>query len=173
MSFSSYLYKETQGAHREVDSHPFIRQINKCDRAYKLYFDLNKLCINEIQKCYDINIIDKDLYRDIHNYSEYVDLILECQDFQKLLENCKKHPIEHAYMFYLGLLFGGQMFNVKTDEDVFFVTFLNKSKLISKVKYFLDMQVKENEYSTFIHNVNNSYKLISNIFTYFDSLRFK
>jgi heme oxygenase len=170
MSFTRSLYKETQNAHREVDSHPFIRKINKCDKAYKLYFDLNKLCINEIQKCYDINKIDKELYRDIHNYSDYVDVILKCQDVQKLLENCKNNPIEHAYMFYLGLLFGGQMFNVKTDEDILFVTFLNKSNLISKVKCFLDKQVKENEYNTFIYNVNNSYKLIANIFTYFDSL---
>lgn len=173
MSFSRYLYKETQKAHREVDSHPFVREINKCDKAYKLYFDFNKLCINEIQKYYDIGTIDKDLYREIHNYSEYVDVILECDDFQKLLKNCKSQPIEHAYMFYLGLLFGGQMFNVKTDEDIFFVSFSNKTKLITKVKYFLDMQVKENEYNTFINNVNNSYKLIANIFTYFNSLRFE
>lgn len=170
MSFSRSLYLQTKDAHRVVDSHPFIKNINKCDKAYKLYFDLNKLCINEIQKHYDITTIDKELYRDIYHFSEYIDVILECKKVQQLLENCKKHPLEHAYMFYLGLLFGGQMFNVKNDDDLFFVTFLNRTNLISKFKSFLDLHVNENEYITFICNVNSSYNLISDIFTNFNKL---
>lgn len=166
MSFTDKLHNETKASHTIVDKHPFVSLIRKDKRAGKMYIDFNKMCIQTIQSVLKLNDnqLLVELYRDIEgDIEEYVDV----PALNELLNHCKKYPLESAYQFYLGLLFGGNMLKRMLPEAHDFLTYDNPKELIHKFKKYLCDNVTILEQEIFINNVNTAYKLIKQLFDEF------
>ena len=158
-SFTDRLYLETKEAHTNVDKHPFVSLIRKDKVAGEMYVNFNKICINEIQnvlKLSEENLVKK-LYRDIDLQEMYIS-----KTMLKLLTHCKTYPLESAYQFYLGLLFGGNMLKRMLPEHTSFLTYENNKELITEFKNYLNTNVKDHD--LFILRVNECYILIKQLF---------
>jgi hypothetical protein len=68
-------------------------------------------------------------------------------------------------MFILGLLFGGKLLSKYLPDHIEFLKYDNSKELISEFKDYLDNNVTNDD--QFINIVNESYKLISEIFDEF------
>lgn len=170
MTFTDQLYKQTKDSHQIVDKHPFVNLIktNKC--VSNLYINFNKICISIIQETLDESkqydsfcLIYKKLYREkLYN----TDDIHISKNLSKLLLRCEEYPLEHAYMFYLGLLYGGNMLSKSLKNNGLnidnFLTFKNPTELIKEFKEYLNANV--NDQTNFIKIVNESYNIISLVF---------
>lgn len=166
MLFTDKLYLETKESHKAVDKHPFVSLIRKNKLAGEMYINFNKICIGEIQKV--LTLRDQrlllELYRDIDIPDIYITNTLN-----ELLTHCKKYPLESAYQFYLGLLFGGNMLKKMLPEAYDFLTYDNSKDLIHKFKTYLCNNVSLSEENEFIENVNKAYELIKKLFDEFYS----
>lgn len=165
MSFTDRLYTETKESHKVVDKHPFVSLIRKDKLAGDMYVNFNKLCIHEIQQILDLqdNVLQKQLYRNIDLPDIYI-----TSTYAKLLKHCKQYPVESAYQFYLGLLFGGNMLKRMLPEHHEFLTYENSKELITEFKTYLCKHVsKVEQQEQFIQNVNKSYELIKKLFDEF------
>lgn len=160
-SFTDKLYESTKDAHTSVDKHPFVSLIRKNKRAGEMYIDFNKICIHEIQKV----LYFEKLYRDIQD-THYT--IQTTPTLQKLLDHCKRHPLESAYQLYLGLLFGGNMLKRMLPDHSEFLTYDDPKELIKDFKAYL-CTVPEIEQDAFIANVNACYVIIHQLFDEFYS----
>lgn len=168
MSFTERLSSETQESHSRVDQHPFARSIALNREAGRLYVNFNKVCIDAVQQVLSRHYkqdIFKKLYRNTREYE--VETTEENKDLLVLVERCKKFPLEHAYMFYLGLLFGGSMLKrMLKDEDQAFFEYANRKELITEFKHFLDEYITDiQRQKQFIEQVNVSYSKIHDIFS--------
>jgi hypothetical protein len=171
MLFREKLYECTKESHKVVDRHNFVNLIRTNKEAGELYINMNKICISYIQKEIQKRLEDPDsefesfrvlfgkLYKDI-NINFYVS-----PKMHLLLNSCKKYPLEHAYMFILGLLFGGKLLSKYLPNHIEFLKYDNSKELISEFKDYLDNNVTNHD--QFINIVNDSYKLISEIFDEF------
>ncbi len=164
MSFTDILYLETKDSHTNVDKHPFVSMIRKNKLAGELYINFNKICIHEIQKVLDLK--DKQLLHNLYRNFDVPDIYIT-PTLQELLTHCKSCPLESAYQFYLGLLFGGNMLKRMLPEYNDFLTYENPKNLIHDFKTYLCDNVDEIERIKFIENVNVSYKLIKKLFDEF------
>jgi heme oxygenase len=173
MKFTERLYLETKESHTVVDKHPFVALIRKNDIAAKLYIDLNKICIYELQKTLkigvtppnDVNILQTKLFRDIDQPDMFIN-----EPLNELLILCKQYPLALGYQFYLGLLFGGNMLKKMIRDPVSqeFLTYTNSKQLIIDFKDYLDQNITEPvKQEEFINVVNKSYKLIKLCFDTF------
>jgi hypothetical protein len=163
-TFTERLYLETKDSHTEVDRHPFVSMIRKNKLAGEMYINFNKICIYEIQtilELKDIKLYEK-LYRDID-----IPEIFITNTISELLKHCRKYPLESAYQFYLGLLFGGNMLKRMLSEHDEFLTYYDSKELISNFKEYICNNVSIHEQDLFIHHVNESYKLIKKLFDEF------
>lgn len=160
-SFTDKLYKLTKDAHTSVDKHPFVSMIRKNKQAGEMYINFNKICIQEIQ---NVLYLEK-LYRDIEDIQ---DTINTTPTLQKLLDHCKTYPLESAYQFYLGLLFGGNMLKRMLPDHSEFLTYDDPKELIKDFKAYL-CTVPEIKQDAFIANVNACYVLIKELFDEFYS----
>jgi hypothetical protein len=164
MSFTDILAFATKDSHSHVDKHPFVSMIRKNKLAGEMYINFNKVCINEIQKVLklkDINL-QSNLHREVFGKDKVPSVIL-----QEILIHCKTYPLESAYQFYLGLLFGGNMLKRMLPEHNDFLTYENSKDLINNFKTYLCNNVDEIERIKFIENVNLSYILIKKLFDEF------
>jgi hypothetical protein len=164
MSFTDILALATKDSHSQVDKHLFVSMIRKNKLAGEMYINFNKICINEIQKVLklkDINL-QSNLYREFDVPEIYISPIL-----REILIHCKTYPLESAYQFYLGLLFGGNMLKRMLPEHNDFLTYENSKDLINNFKTYICNNVDEIERIKFIENVNLSYILIKNLFDEF------
>ena len=169
--FRERLYNSTKSSHKVVDRHKFVNLIRTNKDAGEMYINMNKMCIKYIQSEIQRRLEDdrsewepfrslfSKLYKDI-NVSYYIS-----SNMNKLLNRCKEHPLEHGYMFILGLLFGGKLLSKYLPDHIDFLTYNNSKELINEFKDYLDNNVV-NE-TEFINIVNDSYKLISEIFDEF------
>jgi hypothetical protein len=185
--FTKRLYQETKDAHQILDKHIFVNLIRTNKEAGELYIIMNKICISYIQKEIQKRLEDPNsnfesfrllfgkLYKDI-NINIYVS-----PKMHLLLSRCKAYPLEHAYMFILGLLFGGKLLSKYLPDHEEFLKYDNSKELINEFKDYLDKNVpltktsldgklitsidsKIVEHDEFINIVNESYKLINEIF---------
>lgn len=158
-NFTDRLYIETKDSHTQVDKHPFVSLIRKDKIAGDLYINFNKVCIYELQNVLKLNDNDlyKRLYRDIDLPEIYISKTLS-----DLLSHCKTYPLESAYQFYLGLLFGGNMLKRMLPEHTSFLTYENNQEVIKEFKNYLNTNVKNED--LFIQRVNQAYKLIKVLF---------
>jgi hypothetical protein len=163
-SFTDKLYNETKDSHTAVDRHPFVSMIRKNKLAGEMYINFNKICIHELQQVLKLKNIELStkLYRDIELPDIYITNTLS-----NLLNHCRKYPVESAYQFYLGLLFGGNMLKRMLPEFHDFLTYENSKELIHDFKTYLCENIDETHHDIFIHNVNESYKLIKTLFDEF------
>jgi len=147
MKFTEQLYQETKDMHKEVDCHQFVALIRKNDIAAKLYIDLNKICIYELQS----EIEQPDIYIN--------------EPLNELLILCREFSLESEYMFKGGLIKGGNLLKKYVDiNDHKFLTFRNPKELFNNLKDYLDENVINHD--LFIKNVNNIYKQIKKCFDY-------
>jgi len=160
-NFTDKLYESTKDAHTSVDKHPFVSLIRKDKRAGEMYIDFNKICIHEIQK---VMYFEK-LHRDTKDIKERMEKYVS---LQKLLDHCKEYPLESAYQFYLGLLFGGNILKRMLPDHSDFLTYDDPKELIKEFKAYL-CTVPEAKQDAFISNVNVCYDLIRELFDEFYS----
>ena len=160
--FTERLYIETKDSHTAVDRHPFVSMIRKDKLAGEMYINFNKICIHELQQVLELK--DKNLQNKLHRDIEIPDLFIT-NTLSTLLQHCRKYPLESAYQFYLGLLFGGNMLKRMLPEYHEFLTYNDSKELISNFKEYLNDNVTEQD--IFIYNVNESYKLIKKLFDEF------
>jgi len=169
--FRDKLYESTKESHKVVDKHKFINLIRTNKEAGEMYINMNKICISYIQKeiqkrleysnsnLESFRLLFGKLYKDI-NVNFYVS-----PQMHLLLNRCKTYPLEHAYMFSLALLFGGKLLSKYLPDHIDFLKYDNSKELINEFKDYLDNNVVEG--NKFINIVNESYKLISEIFDEF------
>lgn len=163
MIFTETLFKKTKEAHHLIATHPFISLLKSNKLASKMYMDLHKICIYEIQQNLKLNDPDlqKKLYRDIKQSEIYMSSSLE-----ELLLLCKTHPLELEYLFIGGLIMGGNILKQYFSEDDYpFLTFENPRELFLDFKKYLNENVTNED--QFIEIVNKSYSLIKD---YFDEI---
>lgn len=171
MSFTDRLRLATKDSHTIVDKHPFVTMIRKNKLAGQLYINFNKICINEIQKVLLISNptfpheLYSKLYRDMDSDETFG--LKQTPILDKLLDHCKKFPLESAYQYYLGLLFGGNMLKRMLPEHQDFLTFEEPKQLINIFKTYLCENVTKKDEDYFINNVNQCYKIIKQLFDEF------
>jgi len=162
MKFTEQLYQETKDMHKEVDCHQFVALIRKNDIAAKLYIDLNKICIYELQKNLDLE--NCELQKELHREIEQPDIYIN-EPLNELLILCREFSLESEYMFKGGLIKGGNLLKKYVDiNDHKFLTFRNPKELFNNLKDYLDENVINHD--LFIKNVNNIYKQIKKCFDY-------
>lgn len=131
--------------------------------AAKLYIDLNKICIYELQKYLKLedSELQQKLFRDIDQPDMFIN-----ESLNELLILCKQYPLEAEYMFKAGLIMGGNLLKKYVNiEDHDFLTFKNPKQLFNELKDYLDKYVENHD--LFIKNVNNIYKQIKKCFDYY------
>lgn len=169
--FRDRLYECTKENHKIVDRHNFVNLIRKNKKAGEIYINMNKICISYIQKeihkrleypeseLESFRLLFGKLYKDI-DVNFYVS-----PNMNKLLVRCIEYPLEHSYMFSLALLFGGNLLSKYLPDHIDFLKYDNSKKLINEFKDYLDNNVVDED--GFIKIVNESYKLIGEIFDEF------
>lgn len=169
--FRERLYENTKDSHRVVDRHKFVNLIRNDRDAGEMYINMNKICIKHIQ-----DEIQRRLERSNSEFESfrllfgklYKDIEVDCDkwvNMNKLTERCVEYPLEHGYMFILGLLFGGKLLSRYLPEHMDFLQYDNSKELINDFKDYLDNNVINED--QFINIVNESYKLISELFDEF------
>lgn len=143
ISKSSRLYKETYDAHSIVDAHPFVSFIGKNDIANELYMNFNKICIYTLQNPLLYSKLDNNLLQQLHRtisiHDTYTILTSASDTLISFLDRCEKYPLEHAYMFYLGILFGGNILKNKLPKKYHdFLTYYNPKELVKSFKKCID-----------------------------------
>lgn len=170
MSFTDVLRMVTQKSHKVVDNHKFVELIrtNKC--SGKIYVNFNKICINMIQdtlKNENNDLIKHDFYKKMYREIAPLDFFIS-NNLLELLDRCEKYPLEHSYMFYLGIMFGGNLLTKFVPESKDFFKFDNSSKLVKEFKDYINKTVDTKEkQDSFIKIVNDSYNIIALIFDEF------
>lgn len=167
MSFTDLLRKSTQESHVVVDNHKFVELIrtNKC--SGKIYVNFNKICINVIQNNLSNELMKTSFYKKMHREIEQLDFFIS-NNLLELLDRCELYPLEHSYMFFFGLLYGGNLLTKFLPESTEFFKFENPSKLIKDFKDYLNKTVNTKEkQESFIKIVNESYTIIALIFDEF------
>jgi len=171
MLFTDKLYLETKNAHTIVDKHPFVFMIRNNYHAGELYINLNKICIYHIQTT--LKLQNPHLYSNLYRKIERLPEIYITNTLLELIQHCKTFPLESAYQFYLGLLFGGNMLKkMLPTKHHDFLTYDNPKELISHFKTYLCNHISNTQQETFIQNVNKAYTLIAIIFDeFFDKIK--
>jgi len=165
-SFCKKLYFNTKEEHSQIDKHPFTELIKTNKEAGNLYINFNKICIYQIQKCNQHSTLQTKLYKTFNLPELYIS-----DNLSKLIVLCNKYPLEHQYMFILGLISGGNILKKYIDEKHHeFLTFENPHELTKEFKLYLDnLIITDTQQETFINIVKESYKLIKLIFDKFYS----
>lgn len=173
MDFCTRLYSETKEDHKQVDHNPFVTLIKTNSDAGRNYMWINILCIDAIQKCLDLN--DKNLQDKLYRKSGYIPGTFMTSKLQELIIRCEHYPLEHSYMFYLGIISGGSILKKYIIEKYHYheyltldfhkyLTYDNPKKLSLEFKKYLNENVHIDQQDSFIKNVKYSYKLIKEIF---------
>jgi hypothetical protein len=162
MLFSKVLHDSTIENHKRVDSHLFVEMIKTNKLAGEMYINFNKMCIEVIQNNNNNEFI-KELYRDTSSFCKKT----INDSMRLLLERCEKYPMEHGYMLYLGILYGGNLLKRYLPEHSEFLTFNDSKEKIKRFKELLDNIPLEDQ-QLFVNRVNESYGLIYDIFTIYN-----
>ena len=157
--FTDNLYMDTKNAHTQVDKHPFVSLIRTNKIAGTLYINFNKICIHEIQN--SSHNIPEDLYKKLYRQIDLDDIYIS-PTLLEIIQHCRSYPLESAYQFYLGLLFGGNMLKRMLPEYTEFLTYENNKQLISDFKNYLNNNITNQD--QFIQRVNECYTLIKLLF---------
>jgi len=157
--FTDKLYLETKDSHRVVDKHPFVSLIRNNKLAGEMYINFNKICIHEIQNV--LTLKDEQLYNKLYRDFDVPEIFIT-QNLSTLLQHCRTYPLESAYQFYLGLLFGGNMLKRMIPEHTDFLTYDNNKELSNEFKMYLCNNVTDED--EFIQHVNEAYTIIKSVF---------
>lgn len=181
-SFTNRLFHATRDRHSRVDRHPFIDQIREQPMQAWKYICLNEYCIASLQTTLtmdnDYAWLQQRLWRPIpetvwprRDDNVFTDHEWEC--VRPLVDRCRQFPLEHAYMFYLGLLKGGNMLrkSMSFADDAErlhrvdrLLAFDDASELVSGFKAYLDHHELVIDPDDFIDRVRSSYDSIAQCF---------
>lgn len=173
--FTENLSKETKSSHTRVDAHNVLKLVGRNERAGQMYIYMNKVCLDAIQKKlkemgYKNEIFGK-LYKNNLTGGECEEWKNNCN---RLVDRCEKYPLEHAYMFYLGILYGGSILSKALNNDGLDTTLFeyeNKKVLIREFKEFLNEYITDvSRQKQFIECVNMSYASIVKVLDNFEKL---
>lgn len=167
MTFTDNLRFYTKETHSIVDKHQFVSLIKINKNSGKIYVNFNKLCINVLQnKMYQKQDF-KEIYKKLYRHIEPLDLFIS-DNLLKLLNRCEKYPLEHCYMFYLGIIKGGNLLTKYLPEYKLFFKYENSNELVKEFKDYLDNNIDTKEkQEKFIKIVNESYSIIKLVFDNF------
>jgi len=166
-TFTKRLYQNTKDCHTQVDRHPFVQLIRKNPDAAKLYINFNKICIYKIESAF---------LKNTAKYKNFMPLFTRLQkninindidmnvskNLEILLKKCEEYPLEHSYMFYLGLMMGYKILDKYVKDDILAYDDSKIKLLIKDFKNYLDNNVETEQ--LFINTVSESYILIKNVF---------
>ena len=168
MDFTKELYLATNAKHQILDTHPFVKSIiNKNENAFQKYIHFHYVVFDKIQvqfKKYDLPDFFIDLYRkipdDITTSNTVITNYLHnmtCDNLQDLLV--------YVYMFYLGILKGGNILNKFYPDSIHNSLFIfsDKNLLVNQLKDYLNKTIINQQ--EFIHKVNVNYTQINIVFT--------
>lgn len=169
--FTSKLFSETKEFHQLIDNHLFTNNIKSNKISGDLYITFNKICIKSIQNEKEIQqiFLNTQLYEKLYRKNINYDDIYISSELNLLIERCKKYPLEHSYLFYLGLVSGGNILKkFLCEKHCLFLTFENPNELRKEFKDFLNNKIKtKEEQSNFIKIVSDTYLLIEKCFDNF------
>lgn len=182
--FTLRLKKATKDNHTKLDTHEFVKGLYKDDndKSALYYLELHYIILKELQKVINggdfetidcFKYFDKDYSR--FNLSDLGDLGSIERVINKISEdkNDKVLFMSHLYIWWLGVLFGGQMIkkllNKKDDLkeyiDIIFNFECNSRDLIRDFKDYLNELISSDECEEiFIKNVNEVYLMIGKVF---------
>lgn len=166
--FTDRLFKDTHTYHKSVDRHPFIERMKTCQKDAVLYICFNQSCISELQKT--LNLDDDDLQSLLYRNISCPLKTYRSGYLINLLEACRIYPLEHAYMFYLGLLAGGNLLRkyIPVEYHSILTSEVESKAIVIKFKHFLNSKIVDDEdQQQFIDRVNASYILIAKCFDNF------
>jgi len=176
--FTDRLYTRTKEAHSRIDKSQFVKKIKTERLAQDMYMMFNIICISRIQNG-NILFMDDEIYNGFKkDLSRYMDkngdvdyyFLPKTDKIDELLYAISRHPLEHSYLFYLGLAMGGNILKKYIPETYHdLLVFENARENIGKFKNFLDNYTTPENESKFIDIVNSSYKLIGEIFDIFNT----
>lgn len=158
--FGMRLREMTKDSHAKVDEHSFVQKVKRDKTAGEYYIHFNKICICAFQKCLKKN----SLYDKLHKDTGVIDFFIS-PTLYSLLNRCEKYPEEHAYMFYMGLLYGSRLLKKYLPEHSEFLDYKDHRELIRMYRVYLE-EVKGK--ADFISIVNESYRIIKLVFDEFD-----
>lgn len=178
VTFTDKLRESTKDSHKVVDRHPFVSLIktNKC--AGKIYVNFNKICINMIQETlqntpksfFHKNLFKESIiYKKMYRHIEPLDFFIS-NNLLILLDRCEKYPLEHSYMFYLGIIMGGNLLTKFIPESKDFFKYTDVKQLVQEFKDFLNEVITKEKQEKFIKIVNESYSIIKLIFDDYNNL---
>lgn len=157
-TFTYNLYENTKELHKEIDLHDFVKLIKINPIAGDIYIEFNKLCIYYIQNELKDNLNDiyKKLYRENCNPDYFIEKNI---NLNNLILQCRNFPIENSYLFYLGILKGGNLLKRYIhDKHHEFLSYQDSNTLVNSFKEYLNKE--DFNKAEFISNVKESYRLI-------------
>jgi hypothetical protein len=178
-TFTKRLYKQTKDSHTQVDRHPFVQLIRESKNAADLYITFNKICIYAIENVFlNLDLFKKTEYNNFlplfYKLKRNIDIndidIYISPNLQTLLNKCRMYPLEHAYMFYLGLMMGYKLLKKYVSDDILEYNDSDTRLLVKDFKDYLDNNVDISNQQEFINIVSQSYILIKNIFDEYEKL---
>lgn len=163
-TFTDRLYRETRDLHAVVDRHPFIEKMRTSRKDAVEYVLFNQACISEIQQTLILEnaALQRTLHRDISAMEPKKSGYL-----LNILQVCRLFPLEHAYMFYIGLLSGGRLLKkyIPTEHHSLFTFEGDTKSVILEFKQLLNSTVTDDDHQRrFIDRVNLSYTWIAKCF---------
>ena len=187
MEFSDKLKKGTEANHKILDRHKFVKNIGNKTGGY--YVDLHNIILNEIKLiiCKTTIEFPEYFHRFNKNYNKYRlvtnDDLYNSDSMNKYLQklnedsNDKELLLSHMYIWWLGVLYGGQMIKKvlqsynSRDEFKEYICFIfdsdNRVEFIKKFKMYLNEHVQNED--TFIRNVNILYIFVNDLFNELDN----
>ena len=182
--FTLRLKKATKENHTKLDTHEFVKGLYKeyNDKNALYYLELHYIILKELQKL--INDTESDSI-DCFKYFDKDYSIFKLSDLGELgsvkgvinkIREDKNDDVlfmSHLYIWWLGVLFGGQMIKKllnKNEElmeyiDVMFNFECNSRDLIRDFKDYLNELISSDECDErFIKNVNEVYLMIGKVF---------
>ena len=181
--FTLRLKRSTKENHTKLDTHEFVKGLYKDDNDKNglYYLELHYIILKELNKLLsECNYNNMDYFRyfekdySIFKLSDLGELETVKRVIKKIREdkNDKVLFMTHIYIWWLGVLYGGQMIKklLKKNEvlreyiDVMFNFECSSKDLIRELKDNLNELINKEMEEKFINNVNDVYVMIGEIF---------
>lgn len=178
--FTLRLKKATKENHTKLDTHEFVKGLYKVenDKNALYYLELHYIILNELQELIDMSDVEcfKYFRKDysIFKLSDLLNMESVKRVIKKIREDKKDKILftSHLYIWWLGVLFGGQMIKkllnkndgLKEYINMMFDFECNSRDIIRQFKDYINELVDEECEDKFIDNVNDVYLMIGEVF---------
>ena len=182
-NFTLRLKRETYDNHTILDTHTFVKSLydENYNKKVEYYLELHYIILNELNV-----LINKKGRESFPNFFDYFDKeyimynssnLTERKSVRKVIEKIKSDSengelfLCHLYIWWLGVLFGGQiikkLINKNNDTlnnltSVIFDFECDSKELVREFRKYLNTTITEED--KFIRNVNEVYLMIRDVF---------